>query len=272
VPGGDRGYASTGLSHGANDSFRGTIPGHGTAAAGVHPPPGRRSVQLRRDDRAGREGGLGMPRGVRERGRRGRTARRPRARRAGAGEGTRRRTRAVVPHPGRGATGLLAPPRWRARDGDGRARAGGARAGGVRARCGGRAGGGWRLRPPGPPGGAPLGGRGVAGGARAAAALAPVRGVPARPLPAPVRALYRDDGRPAEPPASAIGAAHPDHEVNIQTVAATKLAAIAAHRTQLPGGDPRALFPPGIVDALLDQEWFTDGGGDGAAAFFASLR
>jgi N-acetyl-1-D-myo-inositol-2-amino-2-deoxy-alpha-D-glucopyranoside deacetylase len=79
-------------------------------------------------------------------------------------------------------------------------------------------------------------------------------------------------GDPPNPPASAIGAAHPDHEVNIQTVAATKLAAIAAHRTQLPGGDPRALFPPGIVDALLDQEWFTDGGGDGAAAFFASLR
>jgi len=79
-------------------------------------------------------------------------------------------------------------------------------------------------------------------------------------------------GNPPNPPASAIGVAHRDHEVDITAVAATKLSAIAAHRTQLPGGDPRALFPPGIVDALLDREWFTDGGGDGAAAFVASLR
>lgn len=35
-----------------------------------------------------------------------------------------------------------------------------------------------------------------------------------------------------------------------------KVAALAAHRSQLPGGDPLALFPPGIVDRLLVEEWF----------------
>ena len=40
-----------------------------------------------------------------------------------------------------------------------------------------------------------------------------------------------------------------------------KLASIAAHQSQLPGGDPEALFPPGIVASLLDVEKFEDASG-----------
>jgi len=38
------------------------------------------------------------------------------------------------------------------------------------------------------------------------------------------------------------------------TLRSRKRAAIAAHRSQLPGGEPEALFPRGIVEALLDRE------------------
>ena len=63
-------------------------------------------------------------------------------------------------------------------------------------------------------------------------------------------------GDPPNPPAEAIGGGSWDEERDITAVAGLKLAAIAAHRTQLPGGDPHALFPPGIVAALLSRERF----------------
>jgi N-acetyl-1-D-myo-inositol-2-amino-2-deoxy-alpha-D-glucopyranoside deacetylase len=44
--------------------------------------------------------------------------------------------------------------------------------------------------------------------------------------------------------------------VDIRPVAARKLAAIACHRSQLAGGDPRAMFPPRIVDSLLETEYY----------------
>jgi len=81
-------------------------------------------------------------------------------------------------------------------------------------------------------------------------------------------------GNPPEPPRDAIGSDSSDYEVDISGVRDTKLAAIAAHRTQLPGGDPRALFPEGTVDALLDVERFVDASGAkvaAAAALLASL-
>jgi N-acetyl-1-D-myo-inositol-2-amino-2-deoxy-alpha-D-glucopyranoside deacetylase len=62
-----------------------------------------------------------------------------------------------------------------------------------------------------------------------------------------------------EPPAlepSAVGTTAPDLRIPIRRVAERKLAAIGQHRSQLPGGDPAALFPPGIVPRLLDEEWF----------------
>lgn len=63
-------------------------------------------------------------------------------------------------------------------------------------------------------------------------------------------------GSPPHPPPDAIGTDEFDLAVDLSSVHDTKLASIAAHRTQLPGGDPRALFPTGIVEALLDTERF----------------
>lgn len=61
--------------------------------------------------------------------------------------------------------------------------------------------------------------------------------------------------------------------VDITTMSSTKLDAIACHRSQLSGGDPRTLFPPGLVDATLTTEWFEvaagHDAGDGPA--FAAL-
>jgi LmbE family N-acetylglucosaminyl deacetylase len=54
-----------------------------------------------------------------------------------------------------------------------------------------------------------------------------------------------------------LGVDQPDVAISIASVRDLKLAAIGAHRTQLPAGDPRALFPEAIVDALLEEERFT---------------
>lgn len=45
--------------------------------------------------------------------------------------------------------------------------------------------------------------------------------------------------------------------IDIRPYAAAKLAAIGAHRSQLPGGDPRRLFPDEIVRGLLTTELYT---------------
>jgi LmbE family N-acetylglucosaminyl deacetylase len=59
----------------------------------------------------------------------------------------------------------------------------------------------------------------------------------------------------------AIGTNEAHYEVPIAAVKDQKLAALAAHRTQLPAAEPEAMFPPGIVAALLDVERFVDAGG-----------
>ena len=64
-------------------------------------------------------------------------------------------------------------------------------------------------------------------------------------------------GDPPQPPPEAIGSDSFDVAVDIGKVAGTKLAAIGAHRTQLPGGQAHALFPPGIVASLLNEERFS---------------
>ena len=64
-------------------------------------------------------------------------------------------------------------------------------------------------------------------------------------------------GEPPSPAAGEMGTASADYVLDITAVAALKLSVIAAHRTQLPGGDPHALFPAGIVAALLAEERFT---------------
>jgi N-acetyl-1-D-myo-inositol-2-amino-2-deoxy-alpha-D-glucopyranoside deacetylase len=68
-------------------------------------------------------------------------------------------------------------------------------------------------------------------------------------------------GDPPSPPPEAIGTGDRHYTVDIRSVRETKLASIRAHRSQLPGGDPGALFPPGIVAVLVEDEWFTDASG-----------
>jgi LmbE family N-acetylglucosaminyl deacetylase len=68
-------------------------------------------------------------------------------------------------------------------------------------------------------------------------------------------------GEPPHPPAEAIGADEWHYEVPLAAVRDAKLASIAAHRSQLPGGEPEAIFPPGIVARLLDVERFEDAAG-----------
>ncbi len=81
-------------------------------------------------------------------------------------------------------------------------------------------------------------------------------------------------GSPPEPPAAAIGAAAWHYELDIREAADLKLAAVRAHRSQLPGGDPEALFPPGIVRRLMAVERFSDASGsrnETTAGLLASL-
>lgn len=68
-------------------------------------------------------------------------------------------------------------------------------------------------------------------------------------------------GDPPDPPAEAIGTDDWHYAVDIRSVREAKFASIAAHRSQLPGGDPEALFPPGIIAAVLDEEWFSGAAG-----------
>lgn len=53
-----------------------------------------------------------------------------------------------------------------------------------------------------------------------------------------------------------LGVAQPDYRVDISSVADVKRAAIGLHLTQLPGGEPEAMFPEGIVASLLATEAF----------------
>lgn len=78
-------------------------------------------------------------------------------------------------------------------------------------------------------------------------------------------------GDPPTPPASAIGGTRVHYEVPVSPVAVTKLAAISAHASQLPGRQPEALFPPGIVASLLEVERFTDARGAAQAETAALL-
>ena len=64
--------------------------------------------------------------------------------------------------------------------------------------------------------------------------------------------------------------------VDISSVARLKLEAIRCHRSQLPDGDPRSLFPPGIIPLLLGVEHYQHGDGipppPGATDLFAGLE
>jgi len=79
-------------------------------------------------------------------------------------------------------------------------------------------------------------------------------------------------GDPPEPARGVIGVDSWDYTVPIASVREAKLAAIGSHRSQLPGGDPRAIFPEGIIDALLDEEQFIDASGTASDDVRALLR
>jgi LmbE family N-acetylglucosaminyl deacetylase len=78
-------------------------------------------------------------------------------------------------------------------------------------------------------------------------------------------------GDPPHPARDRIGIDRPEIAIRIEEVARRKLAAIAAHRSQLPGGDPLAIFPPGVVAGTLREEWYTVGGGHNAAEVLSML-
>lgn len=63
-------------------------------------------------------------------------------------------------------------------------------------------------------------------------------------------------GQPPSPAEGEIGVDSWDVDVDVLWVREAKLSAIAAHRSQLPGGEPEALFPPGLVAATLTPERF----------------
>lgn len=68
-------------------------------------------------------------------------------------------------------------------------------------------------------------------------------------------------GDPPDPPVESLGGAPAHYELRTRALRARKLSAIAAHLTQLPGGDPENLFPAGLVTALLPIERFSDATG-----------
>jgi LmbE family N-acetylglucosaminyl deacetylase len=80
-------------------------------------------------------------------------------------------------------------------------------------------------------------------------------------------------GNPPDPAPDAIGAARWDIEVDNAAVADLKLAAVAAHRSQLPGGDPHALFPPGVLAGCLPLERYSLAAGSppAPAAFLSAV-
>ncbi|MEO6398373.1 MAG: PIG-L family deacetylase [Tepidiformaceae bacterium] len=81
-------------------------------------------------------------------------------------------------------------------------------------------------------------------------------------------------GEPPRPAPAEIGSGPWHYELPIRAVAALKLAAVACHRSQLPGGDPEAIFPPGIIPRLLQTERFADARGSedsGTTALLAGL-
>ncbi len=93
------------------------------------------------------------------------------------------------------------------------------------------------------------------------------------------RALYRrpgiiDPGITAE--SLGVSKERIDLVVDVREVRQQKLAAIACHRSQLPGDDPLAFLKPGLVGALLAEEWFSVAGGPalpaGAADPFAGAE
>lgn len=61
-----------------------------------------------------------------------------------------------------------------------------------------------------------------------------------------------------------------DHIVDVRPYRAQKLASIAAHASQIRGGDPHDFLRPGLIAPLLEEEWLTHAAGPPAPAPFAA--
>jgi LmbE family N-acetylglucosaminyl deacetylase len=72
---------------------------------------------------------------------------------------------------------------------------------------------------------------------------------------------FEREMRATDPALLGLDTTHAGVCIDIRAFAEAKLSAIAAHASQLQRGDPRTLFPPGIVDATLADEWFALAGG-----------
>ena len=74
------------------------------------------------------------------------------------------------------------------------------------------------------------------------------------------RALRRRRGdrivAEVDPQSLGVGAADAELRVDVRPARDRKLAAIAAHRSQLVDGDPLTFLRRGIVEQLLDEEWY----------------
>ena len=68
-------------------------------------------------------------------------------------------------------------------------------------------------------------------------------------------------GSPPTPAAHELGVDRAHYEIPIIQVERVKLRSIAAHHSQLPGGEVDAIFPPGIVPQLTAVERFNDARG-----------
>jgi hypothetical protein len=79
-------------------------------------------------------------------------------------------------------------------------------------------------------------------------------------------------GDPPTPLPDDLGSDAWDYELDITALASAKLAAIGCHGSQLPGGNPEALFPGTIVrDLLAVERYVLADGSDPAEAFFAAV-
>jgi N-acetyl-1-D-myo-inositol-2-amino-2-deoxy-alpha-D-glucopyranoside deacetylase len=91
------------------------------------------------------------------------------------------------------------------------------------------------------------------------------------------RALRRAGGSVVDLGAATLGT-EPEAvhlRITIDAVRDQKIAAVAAHRSQLLGGDPWSFLRPGVLEALLSEEWFIVDAGPpippGATDVFAGL-
>lgn len=74
------------------------------------------------------------------------------------------------------------------------------------------------------------------------------------------RTLHRRGGprlvAAIDPQTLGVDAGAADLRLDIRALRERKLAAIAAHRSQLAAGDPFTFLRPGLVEHLLDEEWY----------------